>query len=252
MSPRQSNFCWAMLKMDAVTKPRLVNPEAGDLTLASQRVTESIRDLILSGEMAPGSRIRQEELAERFGTSRIPVREALRRLESDGLVRLIPNSSAWVAKIDMGECIEVYKIRELVEPLALSESVSRMTDQQILALERLVASLEAAATTEEFLRLDREFHLASYRPAQMQQLYPIIERFWNTTQQYRRAFTKLLGDEGSWIIHSEHRLLMEAVRRRDAAGAAHILFEHVRRTRFELERNRETIAPDERSRQRDK
>ena len=88
--------------MDNVTKPRLLNSEAGDLTLASQRVTESIRDLILSGEMAPGSRIRQEELAERFGTSRIPVREALRRLESDGLVRLVrtpaPGSprSTWV------------------------------------------------------------------------------------------------------------------------------------------------------------
>jgi DNA-binding GntR family transcriptional regulator len=227
--------------MDDVTKPRLLNSEAGDLTLASQRVTESIRDLILSGEMAPGSRIRQEELAERFGTSRIPVREALRRLESDGLVRLVPNASAWVAKIDMGECIEVYKIRELVEPLALSESVSRMTDHDIEELEKHAARLDAATTTEEFLRLDREFHLASYRPADMQQLFPIIERFWNTTQQYRRAFTKLLGDEGSWIIHWEHRLLMEAIRRRDAVGASHILYEHVRRTRFELERNREIL-----------
>ena len=236
--------------MDLVTQPSLTNPEAVDLTLASQRVTESIRDLILSGEMAPGSRIRQEALAERFGTSRIPVREALRRLESDGLVRLVPNSSAWVAKIDMGECIEVYKIRERVEPLALSEAVARMTDAEIEALAGLVARLEASATTEEFLRLDREFHLASYRPAGMQQLYPIIERFWNTTQQYRRAFTKLLGDEGSWIIHSEHRLLMEAIRRRDADGAAHTLFEHVRRTRFELERNRTIIDSIERARPR--
>lgn len=215
----------------------VVKPQVVDLTLASQRVTESIRQLILNGELPPGSRIRQEELAERFGTSRIPVREALRRLESEGLVLLVPNSSAWVAKIDMAECIEVYKIRERVEPLALSEAVANMTDADIDALELLVQRMERAASTEEFLRLDREFHLASYRASGMQQLYAMVERFWNSTQHYRRAFTRLLGHNGNWIIHSEHRLMIDALRRRDAESAGHLLFEHIRRTRVELEKH---------------
>ena len=73
----------------------------------------------------------------------------------------------------------------------------------------------------------------------MQQLFVMVERFWNTTQHYRRAFTNLLGHEGSWIIHSEHNLIIDALRRRDAEGAGHVLFEHIRRTRFELERNRQ-------------
>src|SRR5262245_26158964 len=89
--------------------------DSADFGLAGQRVTDRIRDLILSGELAPGSRIRQEALAEKFGTSRIPVREALRRLESEGLVILVPNSSAWVAKLDLRECIEIYRIRERIE-----------------------------------------------------------------------------------------------------------------------------------------
>lgn len=219
--------------------------EPVDLALASQRVTERIRDLILSGELAPGSRIRQEELAARFGTSRIPVREALRKLESDGLVLLVPNSSAWVAKLDLKECIEVYKIRERLEPLALSEAVARMSDEEIATLEDLVLQMERAHGTEEFLRLDRQFHLVSYRAADMQQLFAMVERFWNTTQHYRRAFTNLLGKERSWIIHSEHRLMVDALRRRDAEGAAHVLFEHIRRTRFELERNQHVFAPPE-------
>jgi DNA-binding GntR family transcriptional regulator len=223
--------------MNAMTQSNGLKPSAADLTLASQRVTESIRAMILSGEMAPGSRIRQEELAERFGLSRIPVREALRRLESDGLVLLVPNSSAWVAKIDMQECIEVYKIRERLEPLAISEAVANMSDDDVAVLEDLVTRMEQSPDTEEFLRLDREFHLASYRAAGMQQLYGIVERFWNTTQHYRRAFTKLLGQEGSWITRSEHRLILDALRRRDAEGAGHLVFEHIRRTRFELERN---------------
>jgi DNA-binding GntR family transcriptional regulator len=213
--------------------------------LLSQRVAGDVRRLILSGELAPGSRIGQEELAERFGTSRIPVREALRQLESDGLVVLVPNSGARVAKLDLTECLEIYKIRERLEPLALSEAVARMTDAEIDALEHLVAQMEHAHDTEEFLRLDREFHLASYRAAGMQQLIGMVERFWNTTQHYRRAFTNLVGEKGSWVIHAEHRLMLDALRRRDAEGAGHVLFEHIRRTRFELERHSEVFRAPE-------
>src|SRR5262245_56278227 len=111
--------------------------------LLSQRVTNEIRDLILNGELAPGERIRQEALAERFGTSRIPVREALRQLESEGLVSLVPNSGASVAKLDLNECLEIYKIRELLEPLALSESIPYLTDAEIAALEAATLAMEA-------------------------------------------------------------------------------------------------------------
>jgi DNA-binding GntR family transcriptional regulator len=215
-----------------------------DAVLLSERVTNSIRELILSGRLEPGSRIGQEQLAEQFGTSRIPVREALKRLESEGLVSLVPNSGAWVAKLDLNECIEIYKIRERLEPLALSESVAQMTDGEIEELATLVERIEKAADTEEFLRLDRQFHLASYRAANMQVLIGMVERFWNTTQQYRRAFTNLIGAD-SWVIHAEHRLMIDAMRRRDYEGAAHVLFEHIRRTRFELERNKEVFNPPE-------
>lgn len=220
-------------------------PEPGAVSetmLSGQRVTENIRAIILSGELAPGSRIGQEALAERFGTSRIPVREALKRLESDGLVVLVPNSGAWVAKLDLDECVEIYKIRERIEPLALGEAVPRMSDEEIERLAALVEEMEQAGDTATFLRLDREFHLASYRASGMMQLGAMVERFWNTTQHYRRAFTKLLGKDGGWIIHAEHRLMVDALRRRDAEGASHILFEHIRRTRFELERHSELFG----------
>jgi len=113
--------------MSRASSTDLPAAEAGELpanlALVSQRVTLDIKNLILSGDLAPGSRIRQEELALRFGTSRIPVREALRYLESEGLVTLKANSGAWVARLDLADCIEVYKIRERIEPLAISESV---------------------------------------------------------------------------------------------------------------------------------
>ena len=201
------------------------------------RVTEAIRDLILSGDLPPGSRIGQEELAARFNVSRIPVREALSRLESDGLVVLKPSSGAWVARLDLQECIEIYKIRERIEPLALHEAVTHMTDDEIDDLAELVEKIENAATDEEFLRLDRAFHLACYRTEGLQQLGNMAERFWNTTQQYRRLFMQSASRDDDWVIHAEHRLIVNALRRRDAEGAGNILHEHIRRTRFELQRS---------------
>ncbi|RUU53480.1 GntR family transcriptional regulator, partial [Mesorhizobium sp. M2C.T.Ca.TU.002.02.1.1] len=136
--------------------------EGNGAALASGRVTDALRDAILSGRLRPGSRVRQEELAEEYGISRIPVREALRQLESEGLVILVPNSGAWISKLDRAECIEIYKIRERLEPLALSESSANLSPETLARLEDLVSRIEAAGSIDEFLQLDREFHLLSY------------------------------------------------------------------------------------------
>ena len=210
------------------------SPNPNETSLITDRVEAGIRTLILSGELPPGSRIGQEDLAARFSVSRIPVRVALGRLESDGLVVLKANSGAWVARVDLAECLEIYMIRERLEPLALAQSIPNMSEARLEILERLVEEMAASSDTETFLKLDRTFHLTSYADAGMKQLLGIIERFWNTTQHYRRAFTTLLGRERNWIIHAEHRLIMDAIRRRDAEGAGHLLTEHIRRTRCEL------------------
>lgn len=220
------------------------NDSSSNLALLSQRVTADIKHLILSGDLAPGSRIRQEELALRFGTSRIPVREALRYLESEGLVTLKPNSGAWVAKLDLAECIEVYKIRERLEPLALAESVLHLEAVQIARLEKLVEHMELSRDTEEFLRLDREFHVSSYAGAGMPELQGLIQRYWNKTQQYRRAFTRLIGPQGKWIINYEHRLIMEGIKRRDCEESASLLHGHIRRTRLALAEHPELFTQD--------
>lgn len=211
--------------------------EAG---VRSHAIAADLRAGIIAGDYAPGTRIRQEELAERYGTSRIPVREALRDLESEGLVVLVPNSGAWIARTDIAECVEIYKIRERVEPLALRESISNMDEETIALLAEILAQVEAATEVETFLKLDRNFHLQSYRAAAMPTLLAMIERFWNTTQHYRRAYSSLIGTEGQWIIMAEHRLIMEAIRRRDGTDAQRLLESHIRRTRLHLQANHST------------
>jgi len=210
-----------------------------DSSTLSTAIAADLRNEILSGSYAPGMRVRQEELASRFGTSRIPVREALKELEAEGLVSMRANSGAWIAKIDPNQRDELYKIRERIEPLALSESVVRMTKERIISLEVLVKEMEGNREIERFLRLDRQFHLDSYADAGMPTLLVMIERLWNSTQHYRRAFTELIGGADQWIIHYEHRLLLEAIKRQDSVEAGTILGSHIRRTRLAFSEGRQ-------------
>jgi DNA-binding GntR family transcriptional regulator len=232
----------------------LFDPISNDQEGLSQRIAAELRRRILAGEYKPGTRVRQEELAESFGTSRIPVREALWQLETEGLVVLIRNTGAWIAKLDLADCVEVYKIRERIEPLALAESIVNLKDSEIASLNQIVTEIErdlevlSAATSptaasasplDSFLRRDREFHLLCYRAAKMPRLTSMIERFWNTTQQYRRANSSVMGPSGHKIVAYEHRLLLDAITRRDVETAAHVLADHIRRTRLHLQEHKE-------------
>ena len=205
--------------------------------LRGRFVAAAIRQEILDGKLKPGERIRQEELAARLSSSRIPVREALRQLESEGLVVLVPNSGAWIARLDLRECIEIYKIRERLEPLALGESVAGLTHTDLKELAALAEEIERDSTVDGFLALDRKFHLLSYGGAQLPMLQRMISQFWNTTQHYRRAYVTLIGGANRWIINAEHRLILEAIKRRDAEESEMLLRAHIRRTRQELERH---------------
>ena len=211
--------------------------------VASRRIADALRAAILDGRYQPGERIRQEEVAARSGASRIPVREALRMLAAEGLVTLVANTGAWVAKLSLDECVETYLIRERLEPLLLRASLPNLDEAAIGHLERLIASMEApGASVTEFLRADREFHLSSYAGARPGETAQIIGRMWNTTQLYRREFSKLAAGVGMGATHLEHRLLLDCIGRRDADDAERVLVMHIRRTRLALEQHPELFS----------
>jgi len=211
--------------------------------VASHRIADSLRTAILGGSYLPGTRIRQEDVAARSGASRIPVREALRMLDSEGLVTLVANSGAWVTKLSLGECVETYLIRERLEPLLLRTSMPRLDAAAVDRLGGLVEEMEAGAQLDAFLRADREFHLSSYAGAASSEMWQIIHRMWNTTQHYRREFTRLAAHAaGLSVTHLEHRLLLDCIRRQDPDDAERALVTHIRRTRLELEKHPELFA----------
>lgn len=204
-----------------------------DLAL-SQQIANTLKEEILSGKYPPGIRIRQESIAEQFGASRSPVREALRILEADGLINLVAHTGAWISHLSLTECEEMYQLRERVEPLLLRLSIPHLTNVLISELQELVAKMEATTDVETFLRLDRQFHLLTYSSAETVLVGEMVNRLWNTTQHYRRAYSQMMATSSFKPAHYEHHLLLAAITKRDADDAERILFGHIRRTRLEL------------------
>jgi len=214
----------------------------GASRVASQRIADLMAERILAGDLLPGTRIIQDDLAEELRSSRLPVREALRILQSRGLVTLKSNLGAWVSSMDLHDCQLSYRIRERVEPLLLAESMLSLTPEDITELEDIQFRIEAGLSVEEFLVLDRRLHWATYRRHDADQLTAIVTRLWDTTQHNRRAFTQLSGSGLHWTINAEHRLLIEAIKDRDVETAERVLTMHIRRTRIELSQHPELFA----------
>jgi DNA-binding GntR family transcriptional regulator len=216
-------------------------PVAG-VTTTSERIATYLRTEILSGAIGPGERIRQEDIAERLGASRLPVREALRMLEAEGLTELETNKGARVPALDGHEVDVMYQMRERLEPLAIAQSLPHLSEGVLAELAAIQNRIEANSDVSEFLVLDREFHLLSYTGCGIEQLLSSVTRLWNSTQHYRRAFMMISGQRRRWIVNAEHRLLLDATVRRDAADAERYLSGHIRRTRMELANHPEVFV----------
>ena len=213
-----------------------IRARAGD---AGPRVAEGLRDAIRRGDYAPGTRLLQAEVAERFGASRVPVREALRILENEGLVRLVANTGAWVSSLTLAECEEIYRMRERLEPLLLSYAAPLLDSRALDELDELAREMSRTDDVDVFLALDRCFHLGSYRAARTLQLGDLVAKLWDSTQPYRRAYTLSIGKDARRIAHEEHHLLIAALRDGDVEEAERVLAGHIRRTRRRLARHPE-------------
>jgi DNA-binding GntR family transcriptional regulator len=210
---------------------------------ASRRVADHLRAAILGGGIGPGERVRQEDVAQQLGASRIPVREALRMLEAEGLVENEANKGARVPRLGMHEVDVMYRMRERLEPLALAEGLPNLADVDVERLAAVQARIESEGTdVVRFLELDREFHLGTYSGCRIEQLTGMVVRLWNSTQHYRRAFMHLTGPGRLWVVNAEHRLLLDAVERRDEVDAGRFLAGHIRRTRIELSHHPEAFG----------
>jgi DNA-binding GntR family transcriptional regulator len=215
----------------------------GSEGVSSRRIAGALRAEILAGEIAPGTWLRQDDIALRLGTSRLPVREALRILETEGLTEFLPNRGARVPVLDLEDVNTYYRMRERLEPLTLVLSLEHLTDAQVDRMGRIQDEIEANTEVSRFLLLDRDFHMASYEACPSEHLLATTVRLWNATQHYRRAFMLLAGTNRMRTVNAEHQLLLDAIRRRDAEDAERFLVGHIRRTRVELTQHPDVFRP---------
>ena len=211
---------------------------ANDLT-AQDLVLSSLREAILTAALPPGTRLRQEKLAELFGTSRIPVREALRALEYEGLVTSMPRRGFSVTELDADDIEEVYDLRILLESHAVRLAVPLITDEDLQALEELYAQMVAAASGDQQLAARERFYIRLYSITGRPRLTGLIARL-------RQEIARSLRWPTLQHAPEHHGRFFESIRAGDADGAAAQLASHYRRVAILIRRYLRDASASER------
>ena len=191
-------------------------------------ILAALRDAIASGQLAPGAVLRQAELAEQFGTSRIPVREALNSLQAEGLVQIEPNRGAFVTTLSAQELHELFDLRELVETDVLRRAVPLHTERSLRRLEAIQHELDGETVPLAWLRLDRAFHDELYAPSGRPRSLQLVGSLRAAVERFYLARLGPDARRPEW--NDEHQRLITLVRAGDADGACAMLAAHLRET----------------------
>lgn len=173
-------------------------------------VFESMREAIISGVLEPGERLMEIQLADEMGVSRTPVREAIRKLELEGFVVMVPRKGAYVAGVSLKDIADVFEIRAALEGLAAGLAAERATEEEIEQMERLVYWPEnEELTLEKIVEFDTDFHAWVYKASRNQRLVQILENLWEQIQRFRSTSLAVPGRLKEAIL--EHRGIVEAI-----------------------------------------
>jgi DNA-binding GntR family transcriptional regulator len=189
---------------------------------------EAIREAILSGRFPPGQRLVADELAQEFGTSRMPVREALQRLENAGLVSIAPHRGAVVNELSEQEIVEIYHIRAVLEGLAARLAAPWLGAAEYDRLNALIDDMAATSTTapdlEQLLGSNRDFHEIIWQAARAPRLHELLENLYDASRRFRNISILLSGRLDQ--IVQEHRRIVRALAAGDVAAAERFANEH--------------------------
>lgn len=191
-------------------------------------VFNTLRQAILRGELQPGERLLEIHLADKLGVSRTPIREAIRKLELEGLVLMIPRKGAVVAEITEKSLRDVLEVRRALEELAMKLACERILDEEIEELKEAAKEFENALKTGDvtvYAEADVKFHDIIYRTTDNQRL---IQLLYNLREQmYRYRVEYLKRDDSHDTLLAEHQYIIETLERRDSDEAVKAVCAHV-------------------------
>ena len=203
-----------------------------ETTSTADAVASALRDAIVRGELAGGEHLRQEELAARLGVSRLPVREALRQLQGEGLVMLSPTRGAVVMALSAEDVHEVYDIRIGLETMALQLAIRHLSPAILERAGAILDTIEGEDGIGRWCELNWAFHMCLYAPASRPRLLKLIDMMHADVDRYLRVYLGLLRFQSR--SQQEHRALLAACARYDAVEALGILTEHLAGARDSL------------------
>lgn len=199
---------------------------------APELVRDGLRDAILAGRYSEGQQLRQDELAEQFGTSRIPVREALRQLESEGLVELQANKGAVVKSISIDDVFELLDIRIALECRALKLAIPNMAIEDFERAAEILAEYDQVPDPALWGEMNWRFHWTLYCPCNRPRLLDMIEANYGHVSRFiRRQVSTATGKTRPQQDHAE---LLRLCRDDDVEGAVALLEKHIERTQKSL------------------
>lgn len=204
-------------------------------TLSAQ-VYERIREAIVQQVLPAGKRIDQNKLAEDLQVSLVPVREAMKTLEGDGLVSIIPRRGAFVTEISLKDLADLYFARQIIEGEATYHAVRAMSESDFEIMETLIHQMRGATHHDdlhEFMRLNRIFHMTIYESLNNSHISQTIQSLWERSEIYRFRFLFISHSMDS--IHAEHEAILHACRHRDQQNAKDLAKQHIANTQAGLE-----------------
>jgi DNA-binding GntR family transcriptional regulator len=193
---------------------------------APENLAEALRDAILRGALRPGQPLPQDELAAQHGVSKIPMREALVRLQAEGLVQMSPNRGAFVATLSPADVSEIYDMRIALESLALERAVPGLTKSELVRAEGLITIMDDQHDPLQWSRLNWEFHRTLYEPARMPRLMDAVSALHANVARYHVVF--LSGVAYHTKAQRQHRVILRACKAGQGAKAAAQLATHMR------------------------
>jgi DNA-binding GntR family transcriptional regulator len=192
-------------------------------------VADKLRDQIIRGEIPEGAQLRQDAIATQYQVSRIPVREALRQLDAEGLIAIVPNRGAVVPALSPDDIGELFSIRALLEPEVLKLSMPRLTEEDFSEAEAVLLEYVRELKREDHLsawgRLNWQFHSILYSRADQPRFMAIIRNVNNSGERYTRL--QLYLTRGMKRANEEHHQILNLCRQRDATGACKLLRQHI-------------------------
>jgi DNA-binding GntR family transcriptional regulator len=197
------------------------------LATAQQVAVAWLRRAIAAGALRPGDRIGQDAVAVQIGVSLIPVREALRMLESEGLVTYVPRRGYFVAELDIGDLEEIYRLRKLLETDAVARGLPAATDEVLAGIAEAASECRQAAAEGDVARAlaaNRRFHFALCALADSDPALRLIRFLWDATEPYRALYYGTADGEAE--ADAAHRAILDAAHRRDVEACVDALDRH--------------------------